>query len=166
MEMDERSDIYGCQPVPVGHHKSFVPNEILEAAKTSSGQSVQAGIDESDLPIRSDRIHDLARAILQIDHQIAVMKHIVQKILFNHFPFITARHQEVFVAVTRVNVHDVPKNRLPADFHHGLGAKSGLLGQSGAETTCEYDNFHCRLYFSTCSPRSIRTNRRAPYAIW
>ena len=42
----------------------------------------------------------------------------------------------------RVDLHDVPENRLAADFHHGLGLDLRFLAQTRAESTCQNDCLH------------------------
>lgn len=44
--------------------------------------------------------------------------------------------------VMRVDFHDVPQNRFPADFHHGLRTVLGFLGYTGAVPTRKNNYFH------------------------
>jgi hypothetical protein len=47
---------------------------------------------------------------------------------------------EVVEAEVAVDLHDVPDDRLAADFDHGLGPHHGFLGNPGSETTGQNDD--------------------------
>ena len=48
------------------------------------------------------------------------MQKIIGKILFDHVALVTATNDEVIHAMRGIDLHDVPQNRTPTDFNHGL----------------------------------------------
>lgn len=70
------------------------------------------------------------------------MQEIVREIFLDHIAFVTTADNEIVHAVGRVQLHDVPKDRLATDLDHGFGLKVCFLGDSCAEAPSENDSFH------------------------
>src|SRR5438105_3550954 len=61
------------------------------------------------------------------------MQVVVGEVFLDHVAPVAEADHEVFDAVLRIDLHDVPENRLPADLDHRLGTDYGLLTQARAE---------------------------------
>ena len=55
--------------------------------------------------------------------------------------------------------HHVPKDRLTADLHHGLGLDFGFFGQASSQTTGENANFHSEI--RVCSDTSVEGSAKS-----
>ena len=69
------------------------------------------------------------------------MQRIIKKILFDLIALVAATNYEFVDTERRIYLHDVPQNRLPTDFDHGLGAQMGLFANARAESTGKNDKF-------------------------
>jgi hypothetical protein len=61
-----------------------------------------------------------------------------------------------------IHFHDMPEDRLPADWHHGFRAKLRFLPKSRAFTTAKNDYFHGE---SMDDRANLMQSRRATVAI-
>ena len=78
----------------------------------------------------------------KIKSNIAVVEKIIRKPLLDDMLLVSGADDEIIEAVVRVLLHDVPENRLAADFDHGLRLELGLFGNSCASATCQQNYFH------------------------
>src|SRR6476646_1531296 len=51
----------------------------------------------------------------------------IQKVFFDHFPLVTERDDEFLNAVSGIDFHNVPQNRLSANLDHRFRAKMSLF---------------------------------------
>jgi hypothetical protein len=49
------------------------------------------------------------------------MKKIIREVLFYNVTLVTAADNEIIHSVSRINFHDVPKDRFTGDLDHRLG---------------------------------------------
>src|SRR6476646_5552746 len=84
--------------------------------------------------------HDVATA--QLDGEVAVEAAAVHDVSLDDVAAVAQRDHEFVESVMRVVLHDVPKQRSPADFDHRLGLDIRLFRKAGAPTAGEDDNFH------------------------
>jgi hypothetical protein len=62
--------------------------------------------------------------------------------LFDDVALIAKTHDEIVKAIPAIDLHDVPQDWAPADFHHGLRAHLSLFGKPGSHSACQNYNFH------------------------
>ena len=67
---------------------------------------------------------------------------VLDEIVADHVPAVAERDHELFEAVMGVDVHDMPQDRLAADFDHRLGKHRSLFGEPGSEAARENRDFH------------------------
>ena len=127
METDKRIDVNVGQTITIRNHERLIPNQILEPAQTSAGQSVEPGVYQSYLPIRSGRVRDRARSVAQVDENIAVVNQEIAEILFDDLAFVPTRNQKITVTMLCIDIHNMPQHGLAADFNHRLGPGGSLL---------------------------------------
>src|SRR4029453_16159477 len=68
----------------------------------------------------------------KVERNVVVQRIEVQKVFFDVFGSIAEGDYELVDPIPRVDVQDVPQDRLSADFDHRLGTKRSLLRQTGA----------------------------------
>jgi hypothetical protein len=63
---------------------------------------------------------DDLRTASELERHVAAVPEVVAEVVLDALPFVAQAENEVFEAVLRVGLHDVPDDGLPADGHHGL----------------------------------------------
>ena len=110
----------------------------------SCGEGVLAGVGQGDGPVflvvvivKSD-----AGFASEAEGDVAGHPEVVAEEVLDDVAFVAEAKDEILVAVGGVGFHDVPKDGTVADGNHGFGAVFGLLAQTGAFATAEYNDFH------------------------
>lgn len=62
----------------------------------------------------------LHRVLVHVKRDVGHVQEVVSEILLNDVPFESAADYEIRHPVGSVDFHDMPKEGLPADFHHRL----------------------------------------------
>ncbi|CAI8332899.1 MAG: Uncharacterised protein [Gammaproteobacteria bacterium] len=65
--------------------------------------------------------------ILHIKRHIGHMKEVVRKILFDHIALIATTNNKFVNAMSRVNLHHMPKDWHSSNFDHGLRLEASLF---------------------------------------
>ena len=76
-----------------------------------------------------------------VEGDVGHVQEVVSKILLNDVPFESAADNEIRHPVGGVDFHDMPKEGLPADFHHRFRTQDRLFTEAGAETAGQDDSF-------------------------
>ena len=79
-------------------------------------------------------VPDLA-IVLEGDCEIVVHRLVIEEVILDDVPLVAETEDEVAEAVLGVDLHDVPEDGPPPDFHHRLRAKLRLLTQTGSDAT-------------------------------
>src|SRR3569623_573605 len=90
---------------------------------------------------------------------------IVGEVLLHHVSLVTQADDEIVDAKRRVDLQDVPQNRLSADLYHWLRTRRGLFAQPGTETACQNHSFHANLLISSHKPAIQRRSTSSLLAI-
>ena len=112
MEGHKRLDIDVRQAITVCNHERLIADQILQAPETTACQGSEPGIDDPNLPVGHGGISHVARAVFQIDEQIAVVHQEAMKVLLDHLAFVAAGNEEILEAMAGVDAHDMPEHRL------------------------------------------------------
>ena len=70
------------------------------------------------------------------------MQDIIVKVLSDHLTLVTAADDKITNAMGRINIHHMPKNRLPADGDHRLGSYRAFLTDPRSESSRQNDRLH------------------------
>lgn len=157
MEGDQGGDVDVADAVAIGEAEVVAIEVGPDALESAAGHGLLAGVDEGDTPGLGVLLMDLHAVGAQVEGDVGHVQEVVGEVLLDHVALVAAADDEVIDAVGGVELHDVPKDRLAADLHHGLGLEIGLLGQACAEATGKDDGFHIES-FSLMS----RSRCRAP----
>ena len=77
-----------------------------------------------------------------VESYIGHVKEVIGEVLLDDIALVAATNHEVVDSVVRINLHDVPKDGLAANFDHRLGLEVGFLGNTGAQAAGKNDCFH------------------------
>ena len=88
---------------------------------------------------------------IHIECNVTCMQEVICEIFFDYVPLVSAADDEFSDIVVTISLEDVPKDRFPTHFNHGLGPQVSLFGEPRAEPTSKYDRFQIRLseYYTT-----------------
>ena len=70
---------------------------------------------------------------LELDGAVGVVQVEIAEVILHHLRLETEAQHEAAEPVLRVNLHDVPENRMFADGHHRFGAELGFLLDARAQ---------------------------------
>ncbi len=145
MQSDRRGDVHVADTVAVGHAKRLVVRDIGERAFDSpAGHRVVAGIDERDRPGLGHAAMEGHFLIPHVKRHIRRVQRIFLEVLLDDVSLVPEADHEIVDSVRRVNFHDVPKNRPPADLHHRLGSDFRFLGKACSKPSRKNDRLHAR----------------------
>ena len=125
VELNQLTDIHVADAIAVGHHERLIANIRLDALDAAARHGIQAGIYHRNLPrlamlLMNDHI---ILSICKIKGNITVMQEIVCKPILDDMLLVSRTNHKLVKAKIGVFLHDVPQNRLPTNFHHGLWFK-------------------------------------------
>jgi hypothetical protein len=80
---------------------------------------------------------DLHRVVAHVEDDVRIMQIIVREIFFDYVAFVVKTDDEIVDGVGGIDLHDVPKNRPIADFHHRLWSGFSLFGEAGTQSSSE-----------------------------
>jgi hypothetical protein len=75
------------------------------------------------------------RSAAELEGDVARVPMIIAEVILDDFALISEAQHEFLVPVLRVNLHDVPQNRTPSDWHHRLGTEFRFLAQARPQPT-------------------------------
>ena len=85
---------------------------------------------------------DMHLVAAHVESDVGHVQEVVGEVLFDHIALVAQADHEVIDSIVGIDLHDVPKNRLAADFDHWLGAQVGFFTDAGAKAPGEDDGFH------------------------
>lgn len=143
VKIDQLLDINIPDAIPVGKHEGFIAHVRLDPFHATAGHRFQTGIHQGDLPGFSLLVmDDLLTVVGKVKGDITMMQKIMGEIFLDHITLIPQADDELIDAIVRIDLHDVPEDRLAADLYHGLGLEMGLLADPGTETAGKNYSFH------------------------
>src|SRR5215831_8232667 len=95
-----------------------------------------------DFPPRLPLSVNLAAAVGEVDREIVVQRVEVEEVLLDLLALVAERDHELSETLARVDVEDVPENRLAADLDHGLGTDGRLFLQPAAHPSGQDRDLH------------------------
>ena len=70
------------------------------------------------------------------------MQVVVGKILLDHIALVAETDHKLMKPIVRIDLHDVPENRLAADLDHGFRSECRLLTDPRAKSARQNNDFH------------------------
>jgi hypothetical protein len=84
----------------------------------------------------------LDRVPSEVERHIAGVQVVIGEELLDDVALVPQADHELVDPMRRVDLHDVPENRPPADLDHRLGPRLGLFTDAGSKPSGEDDCFH------------------------
>src|SRR5690606_39264156 len=119
VERDEAVDVDVADAIAVGAAEGFTVEVVAYAADAAARLRLLPGIDQGDLPGLRGTLVNLHGAVRQIEGHVSMMQEIIREVFLDEVTLVPAAHDEVRMAGGGVQLHDVPQNGSPPDFHHG-----------------------------------------------
>lgn len=116
---DQRGNVHVADAVAISEAEGAI-EQVAGAAQAAAGHGVEPGVQDGDLPVLGIAIEPFDRAGPEIDGKVAGPRHVVEEIGADILDLIPAKDHELAKAVMGIDLHDVPQQRTPADFHHRL----------------------------------------------
>ena len=113
--------------------RMFVVSMIVTSANAAAsydGSFRTVALSGDSAPGTRVEFMDLSFVVLEVKCDIRHMKRIIRKVFFHHIPLIAAADNKFIDAVRRITLHDVPEDRLAANFYHWLWFQHRLLRQA------------------------------------
>ena len=107
--------------VAVGQHERLVTDVLLNPLDAAARLSIEPRINERHLPrFRDIVVHRHAVALCEVKGDIRSVQVVVGKILLDHIALVAETDHKFMKPIIRIDLHDVPENRLATDLDHGL----------------------------------------------
>ena len=138
-----RRDVDVGDAVAIGQAEYLVVFDIAERAlhAPTSLRSI-AGLDQRDPPRFGGLAMHFHAVFRDMERDVGHVQEVIREIFLDQIAAVAKADDEVVEAEMAVNLHDVPDDRLAADFDHGLGPHRGFLRNPGSETTGQNDDLH------------------------
>src|ERR1017187_3241318 len=131
------------QAVAVSHGKMFCLAEIFARGlgDAAAGHVFLAGVGERDFPIELvPMLVDSHLVGLELDGAVGVVQVEVAEIILHNLRLETEAQYKTAKTMPRVNLHDVPENRMFTDGPHRLGAEFSFFLDARAEAAAQDEN--------------------------
>src|ERR1017187_3208826 len=136
MKSDFLGDVDVGNPIAIGEAKvPLVPDVWQYALEASTGHGGIPGIDYGHLPGLGMPLPNVHGVVFHVEGNIRRVQEVVGEVLLDDIAPVTAADDELVHAVSGIDLHDVPENRLSADFDHRLWFEISLLGNPRPEAT-------------------------------
>src|SRR5208282_1094103 len=144
VEFKQLSDVYITHAIAIGQHEEIVTDVLFNPLHPSAGHRGLSGIDEGDLKVLfAMDVFVLNLGVpAEAEGEIVVHRLIVQEIFLDHVAAVSEAEHKIGKTIVRIQLHNMPKDRTTADFHHGLGAILSFLAQTGTEPSAQHHYFH------------------------
>src|SRR5579859_2943313 len=146
MELDQAIDVDVGDAVAVRAQEGVAVDVSFDALDPASGHRVGAGVGQRHAIVLLAVlivIGDLMRPP-QRDGEIALHRFVVEEVVLDHVASIAEAKHEILEIVMRVQLHDVPQERVAPHLDQGLWLELGFLSQPGAQPAAENDYLQVR----------------------
>jgi hypothetical protein len=162
VEGDKLADIDVADTITVGETEVVIIKMVPYTFQSASSHRFLSGIYESNGPRLGKFLKNLHFIMLHVERDVRHMKKIIGEILFDDVTLVTATYDEVMDPMARIHLHDVPKNRTPTYFYHGLWARIGFFTDPRSDATCQnYSLHHSNLNHVVIVPSAVVDQPRA-----
>ena len=135
-------DIDVADSVAVCEQKGLVPYIFLNPLDAAARHGIQPRFGQGYLP--GLRIIVVIRIFVrfQIDRHIRLIEIIVGEKTLDDIALISQTHNKIVESVMGIFLHDMPQNRLSANFDHRLGFQMRFFADPRSESPCKNHYFH------------------------
>jgi hypothetical protein len=105
-------------------------HERQHALQAPAGLGLLAGVHQRDTPRLGRALVHLHAVVGDIKGDVGDVQEVVGEVLLDQVTLVAQADHELVDSVGRVDLHDVPEDRLAADLHHWLGLQGGFLAEA------------------------------------
>ncbi len=142
MELDQLGDIDVADAVAVGEHERLGADVLGQALHPAPGLRVRTGIQQMDHPVFAVTAVGRDLAGIQLDGQAARPVVVVEEVVLDLLALVAQGDDEFLVALSGIDAHDVPQDRLAADLDHRLGPDGRLFGEPCSQPAGKDGDLH------------------------
>ena len=127
------------QPVAVVRQENlFIFHKPLNGKKTLSDISPNSGIDKRNPPIGRSFANNLNFGTEVRNYAVTALRNfVVHEIVLNNIGLVAKAKNELIVFILTVILHDMPQNRMMADWHHRLWYVFGVIANARTQTAAK-----------------------------
>lgn len=137
VEGDQGGDIDVADAVTVGEAEIVTVKVGANALEAPPRHGLFPGVDQGHAPGLRMLFVDLHAVGAQVEGHVGHVQEVVGEVFLDDIALVATADDEVLDAMGRVELHDVPEDRLAADLDHGLGLKVGFFRQSRTEAASQ-----------------------------
>ena len=144
MEGDQLGDVDVADAVAIGQAEGVVALNVLgHALEAPTGHGALSSVHQGHTPGFGATLVHVHGVLAHVESDIRHIEKVVGEVLLDLVALVAAADHKIIDSVGGINLHDVPKDRLATDFHHGFRLGVGLLGYPGAKAAGQNDCLHC-----------------------
>ena len=143
MEGERLGDVDVAYAVAIGEtERLFAFQVIFHAFEAPAGQGGLAGVHQGDAPRLGVVVVDVHAVVRHVEGDVGHVQEVVGEVFLDDVALVAQADDEFADPVGRVDLHDVPQDRLAADLDHRLGADRGFFTEACAEAAGQDHGFH------------------------
>src|SRR5712664_2943398 len=146
MKVHQLFDIDVADAVPVCAQKEVAVDVPLRPLDPASGHRVGTGCSKRHMEVLLHVlvvIRDLV-ALTELDGQVSLHRLVVEEVLLDHVALVAKTEDEVLEAMVRVELHDVPEQRISSNLDQAIRFELSLFSQPRPQTAAENDYLQVR----------------------
>ena len=151
MEVDQFGDVDVGDTVAIGEAERLVAEILPHALDAAARHRLLAGVHQRHPPGLDAVAVGVHGVVVQVERHIGARQDVVAEVLLDHVALVAAADHEIVEAVGRVDLHDVPEDRLAADLDQRLGPDGAFLADAGAVAARQDDHLHVAVSASSMS---------------
>src|SRR5258708_26810758 len=145
MKTDQLANVHVADAVAVGKAERRVPKIVPDPPESAAGHRLFAGIDQGSFPGLASVSMSLDPIALEIDREIALVRQVIKKVVFDDRALVAAANDEFVETVMRIESHDVPQDRPSAYFNQRLRDYRGVFAEPRSIASGKDHHFHLLL---------------------
>src|SRR5574344_427471 len=134
--------IYIRNTIAICKHKRFFSYVFLRSLYASACHCLKTCIQHCNSPWLCAHFMNLHIVVLHINRNVAITIVIVKKKVFYNMSFVSGKNNKVIKSVMAVDFHNMPENRVTADFYHRLRHTLSFFSEPSTKSACKYKCFH------------------------
>src|SRR5581483_1086486 len=143
VKLDRRTNVEIAKTVTIGEAERVFAGDVRgHALEAAAGQRVLAGVHERDAPRLDLALVHHHGVVGHVEGHVRHVQEIIGEIFLDDVALVAAADHELIHAVARIDLHDVPQDRLAADLDHRLWPQIALFGNPRAKAAGQNDGFH------------------------
>ena len=137
MEGDQFLYVDVSNPIPVCQAKIIIIEIGSDPFQSAASHGAVSGAHQSYPPGLGRVLMHFHGVAGDVEGNVRHMQEVIGEIFLEHVTLVAKANDEIVEAMGRIDLHDVPDDRLAADFYHRLGPHERLFADPGAEAASQ-----------------------------